>query len=410
MKIRYLLKRRGKRESTYPIYVALYQGEQTELIYTKERIPLKEWSQTEGQPKDHTGDLFGRIERIRLSVQRSAKMLEAQERPVTPFTVKQEFVQSQFKRNNDQVTKDKNDKKDLETVSSLAKKWLENNLFGYKPSTQKTIKQSIGQFQLYLKSAGQNALTRAQLSPEFITAYERYLQDKKRLSNSTHGRTMKHLRWFLKTLNYDVRTIAIRSHRKDIVALTLEELESLEKVDVGYSKEFQKAKDMFLLGCYTGLRISDLKRLNATRLVDNKICMTLQKNKKPVSIPVRSETMAILKKYGIASPKISEQHLNRDIKKVCDKAGIKRLVTVKTNKAGLDVETEVPKHKLITSHTSSKTFITLAPKRFNMTPAEIAAVVGKDLKTLINHYFQLPLESAMLKMSEEGSVNLKIAN
>lgn len=405
MKIRYLLKKRFKKGSPNPIYLALYLNDQTELIYTKERILVKDWSKEDSLPKAHTSDVFSRIEKVKVAVQKIMKWLEVQDKPVTPYTVKHEYLESQRKKASDQLAVDKNSKQGQSTITSLIDRWIENDLFKYKPSTRKTVVQSLGQFKLYLKASGQSTLERKHLDGDVIRAYERYLQEKKRLSNSTHGRTMKHLRWFLKTLNYDVHTISIRTHKKDIVALTLEELKALEEVDVSYNNAYQRAKDMFLLGTNTGLRISDLKRLNETRIIDNKICMRLQKNKKEVSIPLLHQTRKILETYGMAAPKISEQHLNKDIKEVCRLANINKLLTVKTNKAGLDVEKLQPKHELITSHTSSKTFITLAPKRFGMTPAEIASIVGKDLKTLINHYFQLPQESAMQKMVKADKRN-----
>jgi hypothetical protein len=112
----------------------------------------------------------------------------------------------------------------------------------------------------------------------------------------------------------------------------------------------------------------------------------------------------------MAAPKISEQHLNKEIKKVCKAANITKIITARTNKAGLDVEVQVPKHDLITSHTASKTFITLAPARFGLDPAEIAAIVGKDLKTLLNHYFQLPKESAIRKMMEPSTETKMVIN
>jgi integrase len=403
MKVRYLLKKKGKSKDGQPIYIALYHNDQTELIFTGEKIKVKDWNSNERLPKDHTGDTYTRIEKVRGKVQKIIKLLEAQDKPVTPFTVKQEYQEVQRKRDVDLLAEDGRQKQYIETVNNLVKRWLENDIFMYKASTQKTIKQSLGQFTTFLKVAGLQALQRQHLTPSIIKQFERYLQDKKKLSNSTHGRTMKHLRWFLKTLNYDVGSIAIRNHRKEIIALTLDELQLLEKIDVSNSIEQQKAKDMFLLGCYTGLRISDLKRLNETRIIDRKICMILQKNKKEVSIPLRDEAKRILQKYSMAAPKISEQQLNESIKTVCDRAGVNRLLTIKKNVGGKDIEIVKPKHQLITSHTASKTFITLAPRRFNMTPPEIAAIVGKDLKTLINHYFQLPLEMAIQKMEKEDA-------
>lgn len=395
-----MLKKRGKKGSLNPIYVALYLNEFTELVYTGEKCLLKDWSEKDRSPKDHKGQVFLKIEKVKHEINKAIQSFHSQDRIPTPASVKQEYLRRQQLAENSQHEKDLKDKENLQIVSRLAEKWKENNLFGYQPSTQKTVKQSIDQFTAYLKKFGLSNLQKKDLSKDIITGYEKYLQETRKLSNSTHGKRMKHLRWFLKTLGYDVTTIKIRTHRKGIIALTLEELVLLESVDVTSSVEQQKAKDLFLLGCYTGLRISDLKRLNETRIIDGRICMTLQKNKKDVSIPLRNEAKNILKKYGMGAPKISEQQLNESIKKVCETAKINRLLTVKSNKSGKDTESSFPKYSLITSHTASKTFITLAPRRFGMTPPEIAAIVGKDLKTLINHYFQLPQESAIQKMSE----------
>jgi hypothetical protein len=78
--------------------------------------------------------------------------------------------------------------------------------------------------------------------------------------------------------------------------------------------------------------------------------------------------------------------------------------------AGLNVTVQVPKNTLISSHISGKTFITLAGPKWGLEPSEIAAIVGKDLKTLISHYFQLPRESAKRKMLKaESETQLKIA-
>lgn len=141
-----------------------------------------------------------------------------------------------------------------------------------------------------------------------------------------------------------------------------------------------------------------MKRLNETRIIDGRIRMTLQKNDKEVTIPLLAKARTIIDRNGGRSPRISEQVLNRSIKIVCSKAGIDSKLTIRINVAGRDIDKEEPKFKLITSHTAGKTFISLAPEWFGLIPAEVAAIVGKDLKTVLNHYYKLPHESAIEKM------------
>lgn len=401
MKIRYLLKRRGAKGATHPIYCALYSGDQTELIYTGQRIFLKDWSVKDRLPKDHQGDIFKAIEKLKAAIQQAIRRLEADERPVTPYTVKEQYERSTQAKEEAQQTADKRAKRDAITVIKLADQWLENELFRFKASSQKSVKESLKAFTEYLKKAGLATLERKELTREIISGYERYLLEKKKLSDNTHGKRIKHLRWFLKTLEplpFDLKSIKIRSSKKAIISLTLSELQKLEAVDASAFIEWQKAKDLFLLGCYTGLRVSDLKRLNKINTQEGFINLKLQKNNKEVKIPIVQECKSILERYDYKAPKLSEQALNENIKTVCEKAGIITQVSIEETNGGRRVTKNVAKHKVITSHIAGKTFITLAPKKWGLTPAEIAAIVGKDLKTLIGHYFNEQGDEARKKI------------
>ncbi|MCW5910940.1 MAG: phage integrase SAM-like domain-containing protein [Cyclobacteriaceae bacterium] len=398
MKIRFLLKKKAGQGSSGLIYVALYFKDQAELISTGQRIHKSDWSPVDQFPKDHRGEVAKAITEVKSRISKAITRLEAQEEIVTPFSVKQEFNRFESERITKKLASDKKQKADNKSVKSLVNDWLENSLFHYEPSTQKAVRESMKQFLEFLTKSGNGGIERGDLNESIITAYERYLQEKRKLANSTHGKRMKHLRWFLKTLGYDVNTIKIRTGKKEIIALSDKEVEQLEQVDVNDSSELQKAKDIFLLGVYTGLRISDLKRVNETRIIDGKIRMTLQKNDKEVTIPLLAKARKIIERHGNRSPRISEQALNRAIKTVCQKAGIVTRLTIRVNIAGRDTDKEEPKYKLITSHTAGKTFISLAPQWFGLSPAEVAAIVGKDLKTVLNHYYKLPLESAIIKI------------
>ena len=386
------------------IYVALYFKDHTELISTGQRIRKSEWSLTDQFPKDHRGEVAKAIADVKSRISKAITRLEAREEMVTPFAVKQEFNQFESERITKKLATDKKQKENIKSVKSLANDWLENSLFNYEPSTQKAVRESINQFLEFLTKTGNGSIERGDLNESIITAYERYLQEKRKLANSTHGKRMKHLRWFLKTLDYKVDTIKIRTGKKEIIALSDKEVKQLEEVDVSDSSELQKAKDMFLLGVYTGLRISDLKRLNETRIIDGRIRMTLQKNEKEVTIPLLEKARKIIEVHGNRSPRINQTVLNRSIKTVCQKAGIDSTLTIRVNVAGRDVDKAEPKYKLITSHTAGKTFISLAPQWFGMSAAEVAAIVGKDLKTVLNHYYKLPHASAIEKM--EGYANV----
>jgi len=424
MKIRYLLKKKGN--TPFPIYIALYDHDQTEIISTNQRCLVGDWNTKEHKPKDKPqkedkqkehNDLVNGIEAIMAAVLKVKRVMDANEVAVTPFTLKQEYLKSLKQKEDKQQQQDKHDKVNLTSISSLIDKWTKEGLDNYQPSTRKVVITSIKMFQDYLKVSGQPRLERKELTLEIISEYARHLQVKKKLKDSTHGKKMKHLRWFLKYIKFDssqineIKIRTIKPSERNIIHLTASELTALEFVDVSYDKELQRAKDMFLLGCFTGLRVSDLKRISRHRIVNDSINLTLQKNRVEVSIPLLAQAKAILEKYDFAAPKISEQQVNDSIKIVCQKAGIDKKIFFKSKKAGQLIETLHPKHELITTHCAGKTFISLAGEKWGLTPTDIAAIVGKDIKTILGYYLKPDQETAKKKIIEaENRAKMVVAS
>lgn len=108
-------------------------------------------------------------------------------------------------------------------------------------------------------------------------------------------------------------------------------------------------------------------------------------------------------KNDLNAPKISDQALNKKIKEVCKLAGIDTVISHEKNIAGQNLSKEVPKYELISSNIAGKTFITLAKPKWGLDPEDIAAIVGKDLRTLLTHYFQLQRDDAKKQMMEAAS-------
>jgi len=417
MKIRFLLKRRGKKRGvTHPIFLALYDHDTTEIIYTGYRIGLNDWSKEDRLPLDHSSDLYTNIDEVKKAVEKVMKRMRADDKPVTPYQLKQEFERNKTAQRESQNEVDRKEKSSQTSIVSLIDKWIKTGLEEYLPSTRRTLVISINQFKEYLKISGRLRLERKELTSEIIHDYAiEYLQKKRKLSDSTHAKRMKHLRLFLKsakidTALLDIKIRTVKPDERNIIALTAAELEKLEAVDVSFDFELQRSKDMFLLGCYTGLRVSDLKRINKHRIENGEINITMQKNRKNVSIPILKHTDQILKRYEYSAPKISEQQVNTGIKEVCRLAEINRQTIYKKKKNGVLIESHHPKHALVTTHVAGKTFITLAADKWGFTPADIAAFVGKDIKTVLGYYLRPDQDSAKQKMlAVENRAKMKVS-
>jgi hypothetical protein len=89
-----------------------------------------------------------------------------------------------------------------------------------------------------------------------------------------------------------------------------------------------RVRDLFLIGCHTGLRFSDFTELkpgNFKKTADGKeyIEMMTQKTGVKVTIPVKSEVREILTRYAYQPPKaISNQNFNEYLKEVGQLAGL----------------------------------------------------------------------------------------
>lgn len=412
--IKYLLKKsKINKEGKAPLYIAIYHMDQTEMISTKEFIKPALWDaknqrvrSMKNLPEDatHIDVVLGKIRQSVVKVQNRLKTdLEIDP---TATQIKEAWELDQKGKKDDQRQKESKKKEDEFSITKKIDSWIGN--LTYRPLTTKAITNSLKKFKEFLVLS--NISEVKGITKEAVDAYGKWLFEKKKLANASHGRHMKHLRWFLKTLNpgFEIKDIKIHAFKKPIIALTWEELKKLEAVDVSYSVELQKSKDLFLLGCYTGLRISDLKRITKSSIRNNEIHLRLLKNAKDVEIPILPETKAILERYGYRGPKIAEQTLNSSIKTVCDKAGINENFNYTYTKANKKIDTDIPKHKLISSHTSGKTFISLAGQRWGLAPAEIAAIVGKDVRTILSYYFKNDNKTAKEKMLSKMNASMKV--
>ena len=88
------------------------------------------------------------------------------------------------------------------------------------------------------------------------------------------------------------------------------------------------ARDLFIIGCHTGMRFSDYSRLSMNDISDGVIHLITQKCKTPVDIPAHPRVLEILKQNGGNAPKISGQKFVY-IKQVCKEAGINESVLVR---------------------------------------------------------------------------------
>lgn len=148
------------------------------------------------------------------------------------------------------------------------------------------------------------------------------------------------------------------------VYLNETELATISSLDLSASLRLDKARDLFLVGCYTGLRVSDYNNIKPHHIKGRNIELYQTKTGGRVVIPIHPTVKEILAKYdGSAPPKISDQKLNEYIKEVCRMAGIKEHTEKQSTKGGQKVVRVFEKWEMVSSHTARRSFATNMAKR-----------------------------------------------
>jgi len=175
----------------------------------------------------------------------------------------------------------------------------------------------------------------------------------------------------------------------------------LNELDELAAKEFEldrhrKTRDLWLIGAFSGLRISDLHLLLYEKhfsMIDGIDVIDLNtfkgrttKNDTRVVIPVIPQLSKILKRLNYQIPtSYSDQKMNQYIKEVLEIAEINREVETKKSIAGKIVIDHKPLHTQISNHSSRYTFINIMLNDFDIPAIELKKITGQTLSTLAGY-------------------------
>ena len=146
--------------------------------------------------------------------------------------------------------------------------------------------------------------------------------------------------------------LTIRNEQPMKIYLTVEELERLENVQTRTANE-RLVKLQFIVGAYTGARISDIMNLTEENIQGSCLRYVSQKTKVCSTIPCKPCILDYLKEIKTLKP-VTVMAYNQLIRKLCKFAGIDE--RVKVFKAGKDLTGE--KWQFVSSHTARVSFCT----------------------------------------------------
>ncbi len=238
------------------------------------------------------------------------------------------------------------------------------------------------------------------IDKKFETDFNSYMANVKDYAPATMGKHITTLKAVLKEAfeegihtNIKFQSFKAIETESNSIALNPTEIEALYKLDLSKNQRLETVRDMFILGCHSGLRWSDytdIKPENIKQGTNGLIIDIIQeKTKNQVVIPVNNVILEILTKYNNQLPApISNQKFNEYLKEVAKLVkSLHNTETMVITKGGKTKEETKARHELISSHTARRSFATNAFEKGIETKL-IRAITGHKTDTSFYSYIK----------------------
>ena len=294
----------------------------------------------------------------------------------------------------------------------------------YSPGTVRHYNSAYGILKRFAEYKRVKTFKFDDVNLDFYFELKDYAYQVEKLSDNYFGAAIK----FLKTCMNESKEEKLHSNEQhnskrfvkvavdvDNVYLTSDQLEILLKHDFSKEGRLEKARDLFLIGCWTGLRFSDFTNIKPKNIQGDFIEIKTQKTGESVAIPIHPAVREIMTRYADKTPNslppaISNVKLNLYIKDVAKEVGFTHSVTLDKSKSGASYAVSKPLHELITTHTARRAF---ASNMFKMgvPTLVIMAVTGHKTELAFLKYIKVtPKEKAELMREIWNRETMKVVN
>jgi integrase len=230
-------------------------------------------------------------------------------------------------------------------------------------SSYKTTQGYLKKFQYQFKTE----LVLKDFSQIDIDKFSDYLIIDEGFSMNTHAKCMMDL---LQIIKYAIKQNKIpaskmmelefdtRREETDSIYLTEDEILQLLEISEFDDPIHEKVRDVFVMGCFTGMRFSDYSTIDTSAIRNNRLEFVQKKTGGKVTIPIHPVVNTILKKYDNSLPLVPKNNeFNRIIKIVGEKLHSLHVPFTKqiTYKREL-TEVVLMKYSFLQTHTARRSF------------------------------------------------------
>ncbi len=215
------------------------------------------------------------------------------------------------------------------------------------------------------------------IDPDFYHDYVEFITKQMNLSPNVIGKDIQIIKLILREAferhatdkrAFESKRFRLVREQPDTIYLTEEELQEISKIDLEDNRRLEVVRDLFLIGCYTGMRYSDYTNISKDQIDDdfNKMRYRQYKTGQLAVLPVKKEAKILIAKYIDRLPEINalpevkfNNKTNAALKIIGKKCTqLQRNFSYKKTNGGLTTHVQHPKWERLSTHTARRTFAT----------------------------------------------------
>ena len=343
-----------KKSTTYILLSITYDGKRLQTSIN-EKVNEKHWHKNKQRLKQSCTDAFN-VNSYLDKIDTTAKDIYYKFKMDGFSPTAKQFKESIFNKLNGVNT--------TLTFYDFVEEFIKRSENTKKPNTIKEYIYTINDLKAFEKQ-NRRRIDWDTLDMQFYDEYLDYQLNVKGNSHNLFGKRIKTIKTFLNdatirgnNIHLMYKGFKVTVKDSDNIYLTEDEIKKMYALDLSENERLERVRDLFVVGCRTGLRYSDLVTIRKENISKDGIKVITKKTGKTLNTVIIEETQEILEKYNYELPNISKTNLNKYIKEVGELAGIDEISHKDTYKAGKPISIKTKKYERISSHTARRSFAT----------------------------------------------------
>lgn len=385
-----------------------------------EKVPVKYWDVDLQMAKEsiHFADgkkINKKIADIRAAIQ---NIYDSHIHNGMPGAISREDFKKELDYQMGFLVRPEEEQKKIPTLFEFIDTYLKDEK--HKLSTFKKYNTTFVHLKNYAKERGKD-LTYDSIDWSFRNDFLKYLYaPPRKMATNTTAKMLSIVKLFLKEshkLKYHVNEIFKEDgfspklvKTKNKVRLSLEELDTLLNLDLSGNARLERVRDLFIVGCFSGLRFSDWHKIGKDQLFNSggveMIRVMAEKTRKYTPIPLLPELKQILEKYEYQLPAISSQKFNQYIKEVVQIALADTTFLRIYSEAGQLKDETIQKWQKVSSHAARRSFVSNF-LQLEVPPTLIMAITGHSTEKQLYAYADIEQDELVASFAKKATTALQ---